>query len=111
MAHDRRGRRSDSDGSGGPARLSLLLVALLLGVTDARAGELIELTVEHSDGRYLLSAHLMVDAPPEAVRRRLTDYANLSALSPSIIRCEGQDTDQGLCPALLPHASARRGRA
>jgi carbon monoxide dehydrogenase subunit G len=88
MAHDRRGRRSDSDGSGGPARLSLLLVALLLGVTDARAGELIELTVEHSDGRYLLSAHLMVDAPPEAVRRRLTDYANLSALSPSIMRSD-----------------------
>jgi carbon monoxide dehydrogenase subunit G len=40
--------------------------------------------VTHADGRYKLRAEMLVAAPAEAVFRRLTDYANLAALNPSI---------------------------
>jgi hypothetical protein len=64
----------------------MLAALLLLGGAAAGAGSLQALDVSHTDGRYLLSADLVIDAPPAAVRERLTDYANLSALNPSIRR-------------------------
>lgn len=67
-------------------RAAALAAVLLLGSTAAGSEALQDLDVTHADGRYLLRADLVIDAPAAAVRDRLTDYANLTALNPSIRR-------------------------
>ena len=70
-----------------------LVVALLQGLFAAttstlQGGELLNLHVSHEDGVYRLSADVVIEAPAAAVHSRLTDYANLTALNPSILRSE-----------------------
>ena len=60
----------------------------LLATPALQAGELLDLRVSHKDGVYRLSADVVIDAPATAVHDRLTDYANLTALNPSILRSE-----------------------
>ncbi|MGB5830590.1 MAG: SRPBCC family protein [Thiohalocapsa sp.] len=60
----------------------------LLVLSTVGAGDLLDLRVAHDKGRYLLSAHILIDAPAAAVHRRLTDYANLTELNPSITQSE-----------------------
>jgi hypothetical protein len=61
-------------------------LALLLAAPTPRAESLLALDVTHADGRYRLRADMLIDAPATAVRARLTDYENLTALNPSIRR-------------------------
>lgn len=67
--------------------LSLWLLCALASAP-VWAGDLTALEVSHSGNRYRITASFVVDAPLEAVRRLLTDYDNLAALSPSIIESE-----------------------
>ncbi|MGD2020144.1 MAG: SRPBCC family protein [Thiohalocapsa sp.] len=62
------------------------LFAALLGPGHAAAESLLALDVQHDDGRYRLRADMEIAAPAAAVRERLTDYANLTALNPAIRR-------------------------
>ncbi len=63
------------------------LLALTIGVfgtAPAAAESLLTLDVQHDNGRYRLRAEMDIAAPTAAVRARLTDYANLTALNPAI---------------------------
>lgn len=60
------------------------IVLLALAAAPAPAESLLSLDVRHQDGRYRLRADMAIAAPVAAVRARLTDYANLTALNPSI---------------------------
>jgi hypothetical protein len=63
---------------------------LMAGViaSDAVAGVLSRLEVEHERGRYRIAADLIVDASPSDVRALLTDYTALPALNRSIRRSQ-----------------------
>ena len=75
-----------------PRYQAALVIALFLhgplATPALQAGELLNLRVSHEDGVYRLSADVVIDAPATAVHTRLTDYANLTALNPSILRSE-----------------------
>ncbi len=67
---------------------AIVLSLGLFATTPLPAGDLLNLHVSHEDGVYRLSADVVIDAPATAVHDRLTDYANLTALNPSILRSE-----------------------
>jgi hypothetical protein len=67
---------------------AIVLSLGLFATTPLPAGDLLNLHVSHEDGVYRLSADVVIDAPATAVHDRLTDYANLTALNPSILRNE-----------------------
>jgi hypothetical protein len=60
------------------------LPLLALAAAPLPAESLLSLDVHHEDGRYRLRADMEIAAPAAAVRATLTDYANLTALNPSI---------------------------
>ena len=66
----------------------IVLLHVLAVAPALQAGELLNLRVVHEDGVYQLSADVIIDAPAADVHSRLTDYANLTALNPSIRRSE-----------------------
>jgi hypothetical protein len=68
--------------------LAIVLSLGLFATTPLPAGDLLNLHLSHEDGVYRLSADVVIDAPATAVHDRLTDYANLTALNPSILRSE-----------------------
>ncbi len=69
---------------GGALRMLVLAALLVLACSPLRAESLLDLDVAYAEGRYRLRADMSIDAPAAAVRARLTDYANLTALNPSI---------------------------
>jgi len=50
----------------------------------AAAGDILESSVTHADGRYDLAIRARIDAPSDAVYRAITDYSNLAAINPDI---------------------------
>jgi len=72
------------------------MLLLLLDGADVLAGDAVDVRVTHEHGTYRIRAALLVDAPADAVLRQLTDYANLTALNPSIRKSI-------LLPAPPPH--------
>ncbi|WP_295543840.1 SRPBCC family protein [uncultured Thiohalocapsa sp.] len=67
---------------GGGSLAALCIAALFAGPV---AGDpALTLDVAYADGRYRLRADIQIAAPAAAVRARLTDYANLTALNPAI---------------------------
>jgi hypothetical protein len=66
------------------AGLPAAAAAAMLVAGPAAGESLLALDVSHTDGRYSLRADMEIAAPAAAVRARLTDYANLTALNPAI---------------------------
>jgi hypothetical protein len=66
----------------------IILMQSAAGVTAVFAGEVLDVRVSHERGQYQVSADVLINAPAAAVKRRLTDYANLTALNPSILKSE-----------------------
>jgi Polyketide cyclase / dehydrase and lipid transport len=58
-------------------------VLLLLSAV-AAAGDILEASVTHVDGRYDLAIRARIDAPSDVVYRAITDYPNLAAINPDI---------------------------
>lgn len=61
-----------------------LLAVLLLMPAGAAAGDILEASVTHTDGRYDLAIRARIEAPGDAVYRAITDYSNLAAINPDI---------------------------
>ena len=76
-------RQQPATGRSSGSRRRWLALLLLVGAP-AGAESLMALDVTYADGRYRLRADMQIAAPPAAVRARLTDYANLTALNPAI---------------------------
>jgi hypothetical protein len=60
------------------------LAVLLLMPAGAAAGDILEASVAHTDGRYDLVLRARIDAPSDIVYRAITDYSNLAAINPDI---------------------------
>ncbi len=77
----------------GRSRYHIILIAAWLFGTlflvdtqgKARAGELIEALAIHKNGHYDFTIIMLVDAPRDFIYRLLTDYDNLTQLSPNIV--------------------------
>jgi len=67
------------------ARLALLW---LLGVAQAGAGEVVSVTVERFDQRYVVEIDARFNATTERLRELLTDFPHLSRINDSIQRSE-----------------------
>lgn len=63
--------------------IALLVASALVG--DAAAAHIGSLRVTHRDGDYTVSAVMVLEASPAAVRAALTDFAHLDRLSPAIV--------------------------
>jgi hypothetical protein len=60
------------------------LAVLLLVPAGATAGDILDASVTHTDGRYDLAIRARIDAPSGTVYRAITDYSNLAAINPDI---------------------------
>jgi hypothetical protein len=61
-----------------------LLAALLLMPASVAAGDVLEASVTHNDGRYDLAIRARIDAPSDMVYGAITDFSNLAAINPDI---------------------------
>lgn len=65
----------------------LLVLLLCISIYSQKivAGEVTSVQVEYREGVYAFSIDAQIDAPPTYVYRFLTDYDNLTRISPSVI--------------------------
>jgi len=65
-----------------------ILLAIATVTLPAMAAEVTDFTLDRQDGGYRMHVRAMIDAPREAVRRVLTDYAASKQVSPRIIESD-----------------------
>ncbi|MEA3643475.1 MAG: SRPBCC family protein [Lamprobacter sp.] len=68
--------------------LTALLLLCCATALETRAADLLMLQISESEKRYRIEARFLVDAPLAVVHALLTDYEQLSRLSPSILESE-----------------------
>lgn len=73
----------------------LLGLVLCYVASNAAAGDVQTLTIDNNDGTYTIHTEVIIDAPVDAVRSVLTNYAELHRLNNSVKKIEILNTDPG----------------